>query len=232
MNQAVLWLGVSFLQLISCDTWHKKQPEQQALSDAAAAPAAPSTPTRVFHSGRFPLTFTYPARFEAKITSPEGRNSCDSSIQIGYATFEYSQCDTCTSVDSLEVFVQAFKVYFTDLNFGEIADEEGFAKSELDYVDNPDSASWVILGRHGAEDEATSLHLPEWKGLKGSSVIGVFDEDGYAGLADFSAAFLTRSLNDTCSVVFSFYRGPNHQNYFTLENFLEVVASVQLKFVN
>jgi hypothetical protein len=156
------------------------------------------------------LRFQYPPGLELRISKRSNTKTDDSdSSQVIMLGFQSS--------DSNWGFASLVAFYSTNASFAKVASDEGFEPSELDKTDHSalrihnqiDSIQWTILGHQGMRGDASVLSGKVWKGLRGHTDIGVYYKGGgYAGLTDFTAAFLMRERVGGCAIVCRFYQGP------------------------
>jgi hypothetical protein len=167
---------------------------------------------KTYSSERFGIEFQYPPELDVRIDTREFRNAedCDSSLAICLGAEERSEGKPTGE------FFDMVTIFFSHRTFAEIADDEGFEFAEkFDPADSlyehpkVDSTHWDIMGREGMRESASPVLGKNWRGLRGDNVTGVYHkEEGYAGLGDFSAAFLIFERTGRCSAVFTFYCGP------------------------
>jgi hypothetical protein len=163
-----------------------------------------------FSSKRFGLRFKYPPELDLRVERRENpeQEDCDSSqaIILGFQ-----------SADSSLGFVGLVTIHFTKSPFVKIARSENFEPAESEsagdltprFDTKVDSIKWDILGRQGMREQASVLTGKPWTGLRGHNYTGIYYKGGgYAGLVDFSAAFLMRERVGQCSIVCKFYHGP------------------------
>lgn len=205
--------------------WRMFQSEELGLSfrynsdvEVISNPYAEDSVTRdetkwkTYASDRFGIEFNYPPELEVRVGKSDARigSPCDSAYYITLGA--RLKADSVQS----DQFLGFVSIYFTRDSFDHVAEGEGFGYAEaFDDADSlyehprTDSTHWDLYGRQGMRMRATPLAGTRCRGLRGHNFTGVFHkEGGYAGLADFTTAFLIFGEPGNCATVFSYFGGP------------------------
>ena len=159
------------------------------------------TGTKAFSSDFLGISFRYPDRL-ALVVRPLDRPAltADSSIALGFFV------ETGAEQTS---FVRRVELYSTREPFDKVANAEGF---HLRTRFNDTTKQWLTEGGRGPSEPAVFMNGKQWKGLRGPGEMGLFSDDGYAGLASTLTSFLVYYQLDSTAIVCSFWNGPESEH--------------------
>ena len=158
-------------------------------------------------------------------------NNTDSIFSIGYYK---NISDTLNQND----FISLAKVYLSKDSFDQIANKEGFYFGKLSY---DTTMQWLSTRGRSPAEPAQSLNGKKWKGLRGLTEMGRFDENGYAGISPVVSCFLMNYFDNNRAIVCSYRNGPEtdfidenigDSPFFCESQFYDFVSSIKLQNSN